>query len=173
MAVLFWYHVKSEASVLYSILACTRHATSRGTRTTRPCITGHPVLDLWQPNVQVSLLNSKSTVHSIYPIGPITESGDIYRNWRTRSSHNIFFSAIVQCIQEGDQSPSFLNDKKDNLQVNLGFVVLLTYRLTLTYRLSFSKSSGQQKQWGDEGLMRSQQTRVYINSLIVISIDQI
>ena len=54
MAVLFWYLVKSDASVrirtvypiVYSTLYIrwTRHVI-QGTRTTRQCITGHPVVD--------------------------------------------------------------------------------------------------------------------------------
>ena len=44
MAVLFWYLVKSDASVRYCILEFTEQVTFyKVIKNTRPCITGHPV----------------------------------------------------------------------------------------------------------------------------------
>ena len=44
MAVLFWYPVKSDASVRSCKVDYTGQVhVLQGTRTTRPCITGHPV----------------------------------------------------------------------------------------------------------------------------------
>ena len=42
MAVLFWYLVKTDLTILYSSIHRTCHVL-QGIRNTRPCITGHPV----------------------------------------------------------------------------------------------------------------------------------
>ena len=44
MTVLFWYLAESNASVRYGTYVHWTNHVLQGTRNTRPCLTGHPVI---------------------------------------------------------------------------------------------------------------------------------
>ena len=64
MAVLFWYPVK------VALVYATVHWTSQvlqGTKTTRPCITGHPVWDFFCEGYRLFLPLSSTRVFGVVP----------------------------------------------------------------------------------------------------------